>query len=391
MEFIDLKSQFKALQPELEQSVLRVLRSGNYIMGDEVRSLEAELEKYVGAEHCISCSSGTDALVMSLMALGIGAGDAVICPTFTFVATAEAIATVGAVPLFVDSGSDFNICIDSLQHLLTKVASSERLIPTPCGRSILERELNVKAVMTVDLFGLPCDYDRINALVKDHNLKLIVDAAQSFGAQFKGRSTLAFGDVACTSFFPAKPLGCYGDGGAIFTNDDHTAEQLRSIRVHGSGTHKYENVRLGLTARLDEVQAAILRVKLGAFDEELRERQRLADSYGGAINALKLKAFRAPQVGSDCTSAWAQYTLLCKDEESRLRLQEAFRVEEVPTVQYYPKPLHLQPVFSYLGYPRGSFPFSEAAATRVLSLPMHPYMTQENLDRIQGVLNEYSD
>jgi UDP-2-acetamido-2-deoxy-ribo-hexuluronate aminotransferase len=373
LQFIDLQTQYSRVQEEMEQAVLGVLRSGKYIMGPEVAELESELSRFVGVRHCISCASGTDALVMALMARSIGPGDAVFTTPFTFVATAEAIATVGAMPVFVDIDPvTFNIDPAKLSSAIERVSQDGTLSP--------------RAIMAVDLFGLPADYQAINDIAARESLLVIEDAAQSFGASAGNRRAGSLAEIGCTSFFPAKPLGCYGDGGAIFIDDDELADVLRSIRVHGQGSDKYENVRLGITGRLDTVQAAILLVKLKVFEREIEDRQRVAMAYSTAIRDAGL-ALQKPRVPDGYLSAWAQYSVLAGSASERDRLMSQLAAAGIPTAIYYPKPLHLQQAFAYLGHRVGDFPVAEDAASRIFSLPMHPYLDQATIETIVGALS----
>jgi dTDP-4-amino-4,6-dideoxygalactose transaminase len=366
--FIDLHTQYSQIQDEIEQAVLRVLRGGKYIMGPEVAELESELARFVQTTECVSCASGTDALVMALMAKGVGPGDAVFTPPFTFVATAEAVSTVGATPVFVDIDlSSFNVDPEKLDEAIERVKAEGRCAP--------------RAIIAVDLFGLPADYKRINTTAAREGLFVIEDAAQSFGAQSGNRRAGALAELGCTSFFPAKPLGCYGDGGAIFTDDPALADVLRSIRVHGQGSDKYENVRLGITGRLDTIQAAILLVKLKVFEQELEDRDRIAAMYAAALADADVPV-QAPQRPDGHRSAWAQYSVLAEGPAERDRLMAQLLAAGVPTAIYYPKPLHLQQAFAHLGYAAGDFPVSEDAASRVFSLPMHPYLTEATIGTI---------
>jgi len=372
LQFIDLQAQFRDIQKEVEDAVLNVLRGGRYIMGPEVAELEGELARFAGTRHCISCASGTDALVMALMAKGVGPGDAVFTPPFTFVATAEAIATVGATPVFVDvDPATFNIDPDELGEAVGRVRDQATLEP--------------RGIIAVDLFGLPADYERINAIAQGSGLFVIEDAAQSFGARSGNSRAGSLAEIGCTSFFPAKPLGCYGDGGAIFVDDDEIDPVLRSIRVHGQGSEKYDNVRLGLTGRLDTVQAAVLLVKLKRFEQEIEERQRVAAAYGSAIREAGLP-LETPQVPDGMVSAWAQYSVLARSAAERSAMMEALKAAGVPTMIYYPKPLHLQQAFAGLGHGQGDFPVSEDLASRIFSLPMHPYLDEATVAKIVGTL-----
>jgi len=369
LDFIDLKAQQQRISALLAVNIQRVLAHGQYIMGPEVKELETKLAAYVGVKHAISCSSGTDALLMPLMAYRVGPGDAIFTTPFTFIATAEVIQLLGATPVFVDiDPKTFNLDPEALAEAVAGL-----------GQKPGTAHLKPKGIIPVDLFGQPADYDRIQAFARRHGLFVLEDAAQSFGATYQGRRAGALSEVAATSFFPAKPLGCYGDGGAVFTDDDDLAETLCSIRVHGQGTHKYENVRIGINGRLDTLQAAILLAKLEIFDEEVKARQGVAQKYRQALNAL----VEVPQVSPDCTSVWAQYSVLSDHRELMLQKLQA---AQVPTAIYYPLPLHLQGAFANLGYKQGDFPMSERASQRIFSLPMHPYLSQENQEKIVKVL-----
>ena len=355
--FIDLGAQQAAMRNEIEKRIFSVLSHGKFILGPEIQELESVLRDFVGTRHAVACSSGTDALLMPLMAWNVKAGDAVFTTPFTFIATAEVIALTGAVPVFVDIEPEtFNIDPLKLSEAIEKVKSEGILEP--------------KVIIPVDLFGQPADYDTIDDIAKHWNLLVLEDGAQSFGASYHGRRAGNLGDAAATSFFPAKPLGCYGDGGAVFTNDDDLARKLTSIRVHGKGDHKYDNVRIGLNARMDTLQAAILLAKLNYFPEELEKRNRAAHTY----STLLKDHVKVPRVPEGVTSAWAQYSILLGNEEERNGVIEALKKRAIPTAVYYPKPLHLQRAFSYLGYKEGDFPVAEDISKRILSLPMHPYL-----------------
>ncbi len=368
MQFIDLLSQKDRIRTALLHRIESILDSGHFIMGPEVTELESRLASYVGSRYCVSCSSGTDALLMPLMAKGIGPGDAVITTPFTFVATAEVINLAGATPVFVDvSPETFNIN------------------PELIGRAIEEavsRGLKPKAIIPVDLFGQPADYTRIEAVADAYKLWILEDAAQSFGGSFNGRKAGSFGLVGATSFFPAKPLGCYGDGGAIFTDDEELDSILRSIRVHGSGVDKYSNDRIGINGRLDSIQAAVLLEKLTIFDEELEVRQRIADFYSSRLQ----HRVAVPLIQEHYTSAWAQYSVLASSFEEREQLMQALQKEGIPSMIYYKIPLHLQKAYASLGYKPGDFPVSEDLSSRIFALPMHPYLKEEELERICAVL-----
>lgn len=381
--FIDLQAQYSRIQDEVEQAVLRIMRSGTYILGPEVAKLEERLANYVGVKHCVSCASGTDALVMALMAKGVGPGDAVFTVPFTFMASAEAIATVGATPVFVDIEADsFNIDTAALERAVQALKARDRSIyPLPQLSDEQLAALTPRGIIAVDLFGLPADYAAINSIADAQDLFVIEDAAQSFGGSANNSRAGGLAEIGCTSFFPAKPLGCYGDGGAIFTNDVAFADLLRSIRVHGQGSDKYDNIRLGITGRLDAIQAGVLQVKLDVFDDEMVQRQRVAESYRRMIAASGLDLV-APSVPEHLVSAWAQYTVIAADAAARSEFQKRLSGKGIPTAIYYPKALHEQQAFAYLGYAKGDFPVSEMLGNRVFSLPMHPYLTDAQIAEI---------
>ena len=361
--FIDVAAQRRRLGRAIDDAVARVLAHCQFIQGPEVRALEAALAAFCGARHAIACSSGTDALLLVLMAWRIGPGDAVICPAFTFCATAEVVALLGATPVMADVQPDsFNLGPESCERA---VATAKRL------------GLKPRAVIPVDLFGLPADHDAINAIAAAHGLLVLDDAAQAFGATYKGRKLGALTAAAATSFFPAKPLGCYGDGGAVFTDDDDLAARVRSLRVHGEGVDKYDTVRIGLTGRLDTIQAAILLEKLRIFPEEIIARNAAAARYSASLGDIAI----VPRAGHRATSVWAQYTLRLKPGR-RDPLAAALKAEGVPTAIYYAKPLHRQA--AYRGFPvvDSGLPVSEALAEEVISLPMHAYLEPPVQDRI---------
>lgn len=366
--FIALNQQYERLKPQIDSRIQKVLNHGQFIMGPEIAELETELSKFVGVRHGIGCSSGTDALLMVLMAWGIGPGHAVFVPTFTFVATAEVVSLLGATPVFVDIDlNTFNIDAKSLESTIEKVKREKRLSP--------------KAVIPVDMFGLPADYDAINPIAKRNGLKILEDAAQSFGALYKERRAGSLGDAATTSFFPAKPLGCYGDGGAIFLNDDETAEAIRSIRVHGQGENKYENIRIGLNGRLDTMQAAVLLAKMTVFEEEIKVKNQIATRYTKGFQ----HRFVTPHIPQGYLSVWAQYSLLASSSEERESCLRRYKDVGIPTAIYYPKPLHLQKAFCHLGYKKGDFPMAEEVSKKIFSIPMHPYLSSELVDRIVSI------
>lgn len=387
MQFIDLAEQQKRIKEMIDTNIQAVLSHGQYIQGPEVRRLEEKLAAYVGVKHGISCASGTDALLMALMACGIGPGDAVFTTPFTFIATAEVISLAGATPVFVDiDPATWNLDPMKLEQAI-KALTSGNLSLHPLPRMI-DQGPKPKAVIPVDLFGLPADYDRINIVSKRHGLIVIEDAAQSFGAEYNGKKACALAKIACTSFFPAKPLGCYGDGGMVFTDDSHIADVMKSIRVHGMGSDKYDNVRIGMNGRLDTLQAAILLAKFEIFGEELEMRQQAANRYNELLNGSNGVA--TPQVPEGSRSAWAQYSILFKSGEARNSCQEKMKMAGIPTAIYYPRPLHLQTAFAHLGYKPGDFPVSEDISGRIMSLPMHPYLKPEDQERVANALSEAS-
>lgn len=394
-DFIDLRTQQDGIRPRMEKRIHQVLHHGRYIMGPEIEELETRLAEYVGVKHAIGCANGTDALLMALISQGAGPGDAIFTTPFTFIATAEVISLLGATPVFVDiEPGTFNLDPAKLEAAVQAVKKNDHAIhplPTPgSGRSTRSplMQLRPKGVIPVDLFGLPADYDRINAIAQSHDLFAIEDAAQSFGAEYNGRRCCSLTDIACTSFFPAKPLGCYGDGGMCFTDDDEAARVLRSIRVHGMGEDKYENIRIGINGRLDALQAAILLAKLRTFPEEVRLRQEVAERYGSALrrSPAGAAAFTLQHIPSGYTSVWAQYSILARDNDYRTTIQKVLKKAGIPTAIYYPKPLHMQQAFASLGYKKGDFPVSESHAERIFSIPMHPYLNESEQERITEAL-----
>ena len=389
MHFIDLAAQQQRIKGQIDQNIQKVLTHGNYVMGPEIKELESKLAAYVGVKHAIGCASGTDALLMALMAYNIGPGDAIFTTPFTFIATAEVISLLGATPVFVDIDPiTFNIDPAKLALAIRAVKSSDSsLHPLPNNNLNLKMEnktLTPRGVIPVDLFGLPADYDVINRIAKEQGLFVIEDAAQSFGGEYKGKKACSLADIACTSFFPAKPLGCYGDGGMCFTDDDQLAEIMESIRVHGKGGHKYDNVRIGINGRLDTLQAAILLAKFGIFPEEVQLRQEAARRYTDLLT--QNSSLLTPRIPDGYKSVWAQYSLLAKDEDHRSGLQKQLQENKIPTAIYYPKPLHLQTAFKYLTYKEADFPVSENAADRIFSLPMHPYLSVQDQEKIGQVI-----
>ena len=366
--FIDLKYQYSLIRDEIHAGIDRVLESGHYILGAEIAELEKQLAEYAGVKHALACSSGTDALLMALMALGIGPGDAVFTTPFTFFATVETIALVGATPVFADiDEATYNIDPAKLEEAILKVEREGKLKP--------------KAVIPVDLFGLTADYKAIKPLADAHGLAIIEDACQAFGAVAPGgKRAPSLGTIGCTSFFPAKPLGCYGDGGAVFTDDDDLYDKLYSILVHGrSAEDRYNNVRLGLNARCDTIQAAVLLAKLKLFPGEVEMRQVVADRYRAGLKGL----VSVQTIPEGCVSVYAQF---CPRSPKFAEIQAALKAADVPTARYYPIPMHLLGATEYLGYKKGDMPVSEACAADIFALPMHPYLKAEDIDRICGVI-----
>ncbi len=361
--FIDVAAQRRRLGRAIDDAVARVLAHCQFIQGPEVRALEAELASFCGTRHVIGCSSGTDALLLVLMAWGIGPGDAVICPSFTYHATAEMVVLLGATPVIADVEPEtFNLDPASCEHAVT---TAQRL------------GLKPKAVIPVDLFGLPADHDAIAAIADAHRLKVLDDAAQAFGATYRGRKLGTVATATATSFFPAKPLGCYGDGGAVFTDDDALAARVKSLRVHGEGVDKYEAARIGITGRLDSIQAAVLLEKLKIFPEEITARGLVAARYADGLADVA----KVPVVGNESTSVWAQYTIRLAPGR-RDALAAALKSQGIPTAIYYTKPLHRQPAYSGFPLANGGVPVSDRLAEEVISLPMHAYLDRAVQDRI---------
>ena len=366
--FVDLKAQYARLKPQIAEAIQDVLDDGRYILGPAVTRLEEELAAYCGVRHAISCSSGTDAIFMPLLAYGVGPGDAVFVPSFTFTASAEVILLAGASPVFVDVEADsFNIDLADLERKIAETRAAGKLEP--------------KAIVAVDLFGLPADWNGLNALADREGLRLISDAAQSFGGAYHNNRVGALAPVSGTSFFPAKPLGCYGDGGAIFTDDDDLADVLKSIRVHGAGADRYGIERVGINGRLDSIQAAILSVKLSVFDSELEARERIAGIYDETLKGV----VTVPKRIDGLRSAWAQYTI---KTDKRATVQKALAEAGIPTMIYYPKPMHLQAPYAAYGGGDGSLPVSETICEEVMSLPMHPYLSDEDASRVAELVKQ---
>jgi len=370
MEFIDLKSQQLSIRQALDKRLSKILDEGRYILGDEVRQLENELVKFSGAEYCVACANGTDALMLALMALDIGPGDGVLTIPFTYIATLESIAAVGATPVLIDVYEEtFNINPDLIEQV------------------ILNSEQKIKAIMPVDLFGLPARYRIINHIAKKHGIPVIGDAAQSFGASKDNNKVGTFADITTTSFFPAKPLGCYGDGGAIFTDSEKIAQKLQSLRVHGKGVDKYDNVRIGMNSRLDTIQAGVLLEKLTIFSDEIIARNKIASKYRNALKDLPLKFQHIPD---RYESVYAQFSIVFDDMNTRDKIQGILSSKSIPSVIYYGISGHLQTGYKYLGYKRGDLPVSESLSDTILSLPMHPYLTDDNIEIItRAIIEEF--
>lgn len=361
IDFAKLQHQYQLYKSDIDAAIQSVLNKSNYIMGEECDLLERELEAFTEAKHAIVCSSGTDALLLAMMAFDIQPGDEIITTPFTFIATAETIALMKATPVFVDIQEDtYNIDPSKIEAAITQ---------------------KTKAIIPVSLYGQPPDLDEIKAIADKHKLKVIIDGAQSFGATYKGKTDSALGDISCTSFFPAKPLGCYGDGGAVFTNDDALAEKMRMLRVHGQ-EQRYHHKYIGIGGRLDTLQAAVLLAKLPHYRQEIEMRQQVAQSYNDKL-PYGLEDLTLPKIKADRTSVWAQYTL---SVQHRGTLQERLQKARIPTAIHYPKPLHLQECFGYLNYNLGDFPNAEKAAIEVISLPMNPFLIESEVDFIAGNL-----
>lgn len=369
MEFRDLKAQYKYMKSEIDEAILSTISEGTFIGGSAVNKLEEELAGYVGAKHCITCGNGTDALQLALMAWGIGKRDAVFVPDFTFFSSGEVVSAVGATPVFVDiTERTFNISADSLENAIERV--------------IKETDLNPRVIIAVDLFGQPAEFDKIQIIANKYNMLVLEDGAQAFGGSINGKKVGTFGDISTTSFFPAKPLGCYGDGGAIFTDSDEWDNLIRSYRVHGKGSDKYDNIRIGMNSRLDTVQAAILSVKLKHFENhELREVNAVADQY----TKLLRDTVKCPIVLEGYESSWAQYTILCEDKEKRDLLVDKLKLNGIPAMIYYPKGLSKQTAFRDISLVYG-VENSEKASQTCISLPMGPYLSKEDIDKIVYIM-----
>ena len=360
IDFAKLQYQYQLYKVEIDEAIHAVLDKSNYIMGEEVTQLESSLETFTGAKHAITCSSGTDALLLAMMALDIKPGDEIITTPFTFIATAETIAFLGAIPVFVD--------IDKRTYNIDPAKIEEKITD------------KTKAIMPVSLYGQPADIDAIQAIADRHNLKVIIDGAQSFGSTYKGKTDSNLGDISTTSFFPAKPLGCFGDGGAIFTNNDDLATKMRSLRVHGQ-SKRYHHQYIGMGGRMDTLQCAIVNIKLKYYAKDLALRQEVASKY---ISALENKELVVPFIDSHTTSAFAQYSIRV---QNRNKVQTKLKEEGIPSAVHYPMPLHLQECFAYLNHEKGDFPICEKISNEILSLPMNPYVTDEEIIFISKTLS----
>lgn len=373
MEFRDLRKQYEYLKSQIDSNLQEVLNKSQYIMGSHVKELEKALAEYVGVKHCITCANGTDALQLALMVWEVGEGDAVFVPDFTFFSSGEVVSAVGATPIFVDVNSDtYNISLESLTKMVEKTVKEGKLIP--------------KVIVAVDLFGQPAEYEEIKKLAGNYNMYVLEDAAQGFGGRIGDKKACAFGDISTTSFFPAKPLGCYGDGGAIFTDNNEWAEVLQSLRVHGKGKSKYDNIRIGMNSRLDTLQAAVLLAKLPVFvNEELEKCNKLADFYTQNLKGI----VKTPVVKEGYFSSWAQYTIRLENKEKRDGLQQYLKENGIPTMVYYQKPMHRQGAFEESLYIDENFENTNRLCETVLSLPFHPYMLEEDAKLVSNKIIDF--
>ena len=373
MQCRDLKHQYQVLKEDIDKAMSEVVADCNFISGKQVKDLEKSLADYVGVKHCVACANGTDALSLAMMVWRIGPGDAVFVPDFTFFSTGEIVAYAGAVPVFVDVDLDtYNISADSLERKIREIQEEGKLIP--------------RAVIPVDLFGLPADYEKIQKIARQYNLRILEDGAQGFGGRIGDQMACSFGDISTTSFFPAKPLGCYGDGGAVFTDDDDTADLLRSVSVHGKGTMKYDNVRIGLNSRLDTLQAAVLSVKLKAFREyELDDVNKAAEKYTALLGDI----VKTPVIPQGFYSSWAQYTIQLGSKEERDGLQARLKESGIPTMIYYPKPMHKQQAFEDQRFVDDDYRNTIQLCNTVLALPLHPYLTDTESEKVTGEIRNY--
>ena len=372
MQFRDLISQYNALKGEMDQVIMEVVASSAYVMGPKIKEMEAAFADYAGMKHCIACNSGTDALLLALMAWDVKPGDAVFVPSFTFFASAEVIAMQGATPVFVDVNPDtYNMCVADLERKIEQTLKAGKLTP--------------RVIIAVDLFGLPADFKAIRQVAEKHRLYVLEDGAQGFGGRIGQQKACSFGDITTTSFFPAKPVGCYGDGGAIFTDNDEWAALMESYHIHGKGSDRYDNVRIGMNSRLDTIQAAILLVKLKAFkDYELTDVNKVAARYTEQLKEV----VKTPVVPKGYYSSWAQYTIQVESKEVRTKLQEALKAKDIPTAIYYPIPMHRQTAFNYLNINDNLCPVSDQLADTVISLPIHPYLSEDDQSKICSAVCE---
>ena len=372
MQFRDLKTQYNVLKDEMDKAILEVVASSAYVMGPKIKEMEAAFADYVGVKHCVACNSGTDALLLALKVWDVKAGDAVFVPSFTFFASAEVIAMQGATPVFVDVDEDtFNIDVADLERKIEQTLKNGKLSP--------------RVIIAVDLFGLPADFNAIRKLADKYHLYVLEDGAQGFGGRIGEQKACTFGDISTTSFFPAKPVGCYGDGGAVFTDNDEWAKLLESYHIHGKGSDRYDNVRIGMNSRLDSIQAAILLVKLKAFkDYELVDVNKVAARYTEKLKGV----VKTPVVPESFYSSWAQYTIQVENKEVRAKLQAALKACDIPTAIYYPIPMHRQTAFNYLNLDENRCPVSDQLADTVISLPIHPYLSESDQDMICKVVRD---
>ena len=373
MQFRDLKTQYIVLKDEMDKAILDVVASSAYVMGPKIKEMETAFAEYVGMKHCIACNSGTDALLLALKAWDVKPGDAVFVPSFTFFASAEVIAMQGATPVFVDVDKDtFNLDVADLELKIDQTVKTGKLTP--------------RVIIAVDLFGLPADFKNIRKVADKYGLYVLEDGAQGFGGRIGDKKACSFGDISTTSFFPAKPVGCYGDGGAVFTNNDEWAALVDSYHIHGKGGDRYDNVRIGMNSRMDSLQAAVLLVKLKAFkDYELTDVNKVAARY-----TEKLKdVVKTPIVPKDFYSSWAQYTLQVKDKETRAGMQAALKELDIPTAIYYPIPMHRQTAFNYLNLADNRCPVADQLADTVISLPVHPYLSEVDQDMICDAIRRF--
>ncbi len=364
MDFVDLGRQYNYIKKEIDKRIDNVINSRRFIMGPEIQELENKLSEFTGRKYVLTCASGTDALVIPLMAYELEKSDAVFVSSFTFYASAESINLAGGTPVFIDSDDTYNLSPAKLRKAIEKTISEGKLKP--------------KGIVAVDIFGLTADFDEIKKIADEYNLFIIEDGAQSFGGSYKGKMNCSFGDVSATSFFPAKPLGCYGDGGAIFTDNEYLYKRMHSIRVHGQGSCRYDNVRMGINGRMDTIQAAVLLAKLTVFKDEIDKRQIVAQKY---YQNLK-NSFVVPKMSENRISAWAQFTLMAENEEERETIIEKMKEHNIPIMVYYPVPMHMQTAYKYLGYKPEDLPICADMSKRVFSVPMHPYLSDDEIDTI---------